>query len=220
MVARQQVSGFDLEELAFRPNEIRSLFEMNYGITLEDRVVDTLMQKTEGWITGLRLSASSVAINLPDLTRANRATGVNLADYINQQVLAPQSPVMRKFLLESSLLDEFDVGLCDAVLGEGDWKSIVNKVKQDNLFVLPVGPDGKWLRYHYIIQEFLQNCCREEEPEMAWAIQLRLAEVYEERGEVEKAYAIYHHAEDTDRLVSLIERVGTSMILNERWITF
>ncbi len=60
MVARQQVSGFDLEELAFRPNEIRSLFEMNYGMTLADHAVEELMHQTEGWITGLHLSASSV----------------------------------------------------------------------------------------------------------------------------------------------------------------
>ena len=56
MVARQQVGGFDLQELAFRPNEVRALFESNYGMTLDDRLVDGLMQQTEGWITGLHLA--------------------------------------------------------------------------------------------------------------------------------------------------------------------
>jgi LuxR family maltose regulon positive regulatory protein len=36
MVARQQVGGFDLEQLAFRPNEIHALFETNYGVSLTD----------------------------------------------------------------------------------------------------------------------------------------------------------------------------------------
>jgi len=70
MVARQQIGGFDLEELAFSPNEIRSLFEIIYGMSLDDRLVEGLMQHTEGWITGLLLSASSLTSGLPDLTRA------------------------------------------------------------------------------------------------------------------------------------------------------
>ncbi len=134
--------------------------------------------------------------------------------------MAPQPPALRRFLLQSSLLEEFDVGLCEAVLGKGDWKSFVNIIRRDNLFVLPVGSDGNWLRYHHIIQEFLQRCYREEEPEMARAIQMRLARVHEESGEVEKAYAIYRQSEDTEQLAGLIERAGTLMILNERLITF
>jgi len=90
MVARQQVGGFDLEELAFSPNEIRSLFEIIYGMSLDDRLVEVLMQQTEGWITGLLLSASSLTSSLPDLTRAARTAGVNLAGYLDQEVLAPQ----------------------------------------------------------------------------------------------------------------------------------
>ena len=157
MVARQQVSGFDLEELAFRPNEIRTLFEMTYGMTLDDRLVEGLMQQTEGWITGLLLSASNVAGSLPDMTRATRTTGVDLARYLDQEVLAPQPPIIRNFLLQTSLLEEFDADLCEAVLGKGDWKNLIKTVRQNNLFVLQIGPDGKWLRYHHIFQEFLQE---------------------------------------------------------------
>jgi len=50
-----------LEELAFCPNQIRSLFEMNYGMTLGNRAVEGVMQKTERWITGLNLSSSDEA---------------------------------------------------------------------------------------------------------------------------------------------------------------
>ena len=219
LVARQQVGGFDLEELAFRPDEIRALFERNNGITLDDQTLAGLVQKTEGWITGLQLSASSVSSDIPDLTRTSRATGVDLTGYINQQVLVPQPPALRKFLLQSSLLEEFDIGLCEAVLGKGDWKGLFKAVKHDNLFVLPVGSEGKWLRYHHIIQEFLQQRCREEEPEMAQAIELRLAVVYEERGELEKAYALLRQSGDPDRMAGLIERTGTAMIMSERLAT-
>ena len=66
-------------------------------MTLDDRLVEGLMQQTEGWITGLHLSASSVASSLPDLTRAARTAGVDLARYLDQEVLAPQPPIITQF---------------------------------------------------------------------------------------------------------------------------
>ncbi len=87
MVARQQVSGFDLEELAFRPEEISLLFEKNYGFKMASEVAEELVRQTEGWITGLILSANEVAREAPDPAtaalwasrmRAARASGVDL----------------------------------------------------------------------------------------------------------------------------------------------
>ena len=219
MVARQQVGGFDLEELAFRPNEIRSLFKINYDLELSDGVVEDLIHQTEGWITGLHLSASSVDGSLPDLTRASRAAGVDLTGYFDQQVLAPQSTELRKFMLQTSLLDEFDADLCETVLGKGDWKTMIRTIRKDNLFVLPVGPGGKWLRYHHLYQEFLLQRLREEEPDRFQIILARLGEVYKERSEWEKAYAIYHASGNLDILADLIEQAGIPMLLNERLIT-
>jgi ATP/maltotriose-dependent transcriptional regulator MalT/two-component SAPR family response regulator len=219
MVAHQQVAGFDLEQLAFRPDEIRALFEMDYGMTLADSAVEELMQQTEGWITGLHLSAGRVARGVPDLTRAARTAGVDLASYLDQQVLTPQPPKLRKFLLQTSLLEEFDADLCEAVFGKGYWKSLIKIIRQDSLFVLPVGPGGKWLRYHHLFQEFLQQRIREEEPERAQVILLRLAEVYKERHEWEKAYALYRQSGNPNLLADLVELAGTPMLLNEHLIT-
>ena len=219
MVARQQVAGFTLEELAFRPNEVRSLFELNYGINLDDQTVEELVLHTEGWITGLQLSASRVATGLPDLTRAARAAGVDIGAYLDQEVLAPQPAKVREFLLRTSLLEEFDAGLCEAVFGAGNWKSLIKTIRQNNLFVLQVGPDGKWLRYHHIFQEFLQQRLQEDEPEIANSTRLQLAKVLEKRAEWEKVYQILRNLNDPDQLSAMIERAGMEMLLSERFIT-
>jgi two-component SAPR family response regulator/Flp pilus assembly protein TadD len=104
-------------------------------------------------------------------------------------------------------------------LGKGDWKSLIKNIRQDNLFVLPVGPGGKWLRYHHLFQDFLQQRIREEEPEKVQAILSRLAEVYKERHEWEKAYALYHQSGNPNLLADLIELAGTPMLLSEHLIT-
>jgi ATP/maltotriose-dependent transcriptional regulator MalT/two-component SAPR family response regulator len=228
MVARQQVGGFDLEELAFRPDEIQALFEKNYGIKLAADVAEELVLQTEGWITGLLLSATEVVRGAPDpetaalwasRSRASRATGVDLAVYLDQQVLSQQPPELRQFLLQTSLLEEFDLNLCEAVLGAGDWKNLLTTVKRHSLFVLPVGPQGKWLRYHHLFGEFLQERMLQEAPETANIIRARLADVYEERREWEKAYAIIRQLGNPDALAGLVERVGLFVLLSEHLIT-
>ncbi len=219
MVARQQVTGFDLEQLAFQPSEIRSLFELDYGITLPENSLQELMHQTEGWITGLHLSASIATRTIPDLTKAARTAGVDLADYLDQQVLSQQSEEVRDFLLRSSLLEEFDADLCAEVFGPGHWKRLLRTVQQNNLFVLSVGNEGKFLRYHHLFQEFLQERFREEEPEAAQAILSRLAEVYQTHHDWEKAYALYRQGGNTSLLVNLVEEAGTPLLVSERLLT-
>ena len=228
MVARQQVSGFDFEELAFRPDEIRTLFEMNYGVKLDEEAINELVRQTEGWITGLHLSAPEVAVSEPgssgatlraNRTRTARASGVDLARYLDQQVLSQQPSELRQFLLQTSLLEEFDTDLCEAVLGAGDWKNLLETVKRNSLFVLPVGSNGKWLRYHHLFGEFLQERILQESPETAHTILARLASVYEERHEWEKAYALTRQLGSPDALAGLIERGGSFVLVSEHLIT-
>ena len=75
MVARQQVVGFDLEQLSFRREEIHLLLEKNQGMKPADQVVEELIRQTEGWITGLLLSASGAECHMQvpasNMSRAN-----------------------------------------------------------------------------------------------------------------------------------------------------
>jgi ATP/maltotriose-dependent transcriptional regulator MalT len=167
----------------------------------------------------LHLSAGGVPRGAPDLGYATRVAGVNLADYLDQQVLSQQTPELRGFLLKSSLFDEFDAGLCQAVLGPGNWRRTLEAVRRSNLFVLPVGPEGKWLRYHHIFQEFLQERIRQENPQAVQALLRRMTEVYQERREWEKAYAACRQLGDPELLAAAMETAGTPMLLSERLLT-
>lgn len=219
LVARQQIGGFDLTELAFRPDEIRLLFEKNYNTTLTEAETEQLMRQTEGWVTGLHLVRANGSRSLPDLTHAARAVGVDLSDYFEQQVLSQQEADIHSFLLQTSLLEEFDATLCDAVLGVGNWQVIMEQVRRNNLFVLSVGPRGESMRYHALFQEFLQKRIRQESPATAQAILLRLAEVSEENGDWEKAHYAIQQTGDQNALAALVERAGGSLIQSDRILT-
>lgn len=219
LVARQQVAGFDLTELAFRLDEIRLLFEQNYETTLTEAEAERLMRQTEGWVTGLHLIKANGSCGLPDLMRASRAVGVDLSDYFDQQVLSQQPSEMRSFLLQTSLLEEFNPALCDAILGVGDWQAMMKTARQNNLFILSVGQEGDWIRYHSLFQEFLRKRIQRENPATVQAILLRLAEVSEENGDWEKAHHAIKQVGDQDTLAALVERAGFPLIQNDRILT-
>jgi DNA-binding SARP family transcriptional activator len=83
---------------------------------------------------------------------------------------------------------------------------------QGNLFILPVDEEGKWVRYHHLFQDFLQRLVAKEHPQETSQILHRLAVVYEEREEWEKAYCQYQQLGDVEATADLIRKAGLSMI--------
>jgi len=217
MVARDIVGGLDLTELAFRIDEIQALFAQNYKMPISDDTAQELVEETEGWITGLQLSSLGIAQGMADRLRVARAAGVGLFDYLGQQVLEQQPEEIRFFLLRSSLLEEFDVALCEAVLRNlyperKDWRRWIEIVIQKNLFTLPVGIDFGWVRYHHLFRDFLQDHLQKEHPEEIPPILRNLAQVYESLNEWEKAYHVRKRLGDVEALAGLIERAAPHLM--------
>jgi LuxR family transcriptional regulator, maltose regulon positive regulatory protein len=218
MIARSQVGGLSFEELAFRPEEIQSLVLQNYQSSMPDSVAEELIRETEGWITGLLLTAHTVWEDMANLVRVARVSGIGLYEYLAQQVLDRQPQSSQEFLMRTSLLEEFDVELCRAVFGDGpDWGALIEYTLQNNLFILPVGEDGQWIRYHHLFRDFLQTRFQKEYPEQRLHILRRLIDVYVQRKEWEKAYTACQCLGDTSITAQLIERVGSAMITHGRF---
>jgi len=218
LVARSQVGGVGFEELAFRADEIQSFVLQYYHLTLSEVASQDLARDTEGWITGLMLSAQVMGPGMTNQMRAARVTGVELYTYLAQEILDQQTEALRDFLLRTAFLSEFDANLCAAIWGsEGSWRELIHQVIQNNLFVLPVGEDGKWLRYHHLFGEFLRAQFEKERPEQVEGLLRRIAEVYVSREEWMRAYAIYERIKDNNCIADLIEAAGTSLIRNAQY---
>ncbi|MCX6045269.1 MAG: tetratricopeptide repeat protein [Chloroflexi bacterium] len=219
LIARGYVGGLDFEDLSFAKDEIQRLVLQNYDKVLTDSEAEALVKATEGWITGLLLSAQSKLRNISGRMRVMRAAGINLYDYLIQQVLEQQPPFIRNFLLRTSVLGEFDAAICQAIFEPKwqppghTWETLLAEISQRNLFVLPVGEDGTTLRYHHLFQDFLQKQLAEEHPTEEAIILERLATVYMREQAWEKAHQLYQRLANRPAIADLIEQAG-QLLLN------
>jgi ATP/maltotriose-dependent transcriptional regulator MalT len=220
MVGRSLVGGLGMPELAFQPDEIQALMLKNYQQAIPDAIAIELAKQTEGWITGLLLSAQTMWQGMVDQLRLARVSGVDLYGYLVEQVLNQQPPVMRDFLLKTSFLDEFDAELCDAFLGNPPasytWQGILEDVVRRNLFVMPVGETGNWLHYHRLFSEFLQAQYIKEQPAEVNDLLFKLVDVFAEREDWEKAYSYCQRLGKPEITADLLEKAGEVMVLNGR----
>lgn len=224
LVARSQVGGLSFEELAFQPQEIQELMLQNHRLVLSDQQAKEMANSTEGWITGLLLSTQIMGGELSEKIRINRVPGIGLYEYLAQQVLDHQSSEIQDFLLRTSLLEEFDAGLCEETIGRAlgwdvNWRELMDSVLQRNLFVLPVGEEGSFLRYHHLFRDFLQDRILNSRPVEAGKIRKELAAVYARRGEWEHAYELFKLLGSQNDLLELIESAGPALMGQGRMVT-
>lgn len=225
-VAKDQVSGLSFSDLAFKPEELQALALQNSGTPMTDEEARRLIDEAEGWITGLQFSDSD---RLRGGSKPSAfGSKANLHEYFGHQVLDRQPPELRLIVLRTSLLEEFDASLCDNVLSPfysepQDWQFWIKEISQNNLFALPVGEDGRWLRYHHLFRDFIREQFERERPQEVKPILARLQKAYEGMGEWGKAHYICHKLGDMDALADLVERAGSSMLVNahltvENWL--
>lgn len=220
LVARSEVGGIGVDELCFQPDEIQALFLQNQRQVLPTNLARELARKTEGWITGVLLSGQSPG-SLPAGRSTLKAIGLSLDSYLAQQVLEKQPEEIQIFLLRTALLEEFNAGFCGEVIGPAlnldlNWVALMEAALRNNLFILPVGEESIWLRYHHLFLEFLQNRMLQQRPEEAKSIQARLATVYAGRGEWERAYRVYQRLGQLANQANLLEQAGPDLMSTGR----
>ena len=221
MVGRSQVGGLSFRELAFETAEIEAWIGQTYQEQISPELAASLFEQTEGWITGLLLSAQSHWQGMSDRLRVAQASGVDLSSYLMDQVFDQQPDIRRCFLMQTSLMEEFNPVLCQRVLGEpppgATWQALTEEVFHNNLFIQPLG-DG-WLRYHHLFRDFLQAEFARRHPAEYRRIYCTLAEVYAEEKAWEKSREIFQRLGDQSAVAALIERASPTLAQTGRYQT-
>jgi ATP/maltotriose-dependent transcriptional regulator MalT/DNA-binding SARP family transcriptional activator len=189
LTARGEVGGLGQEDLCFRGDEIQKLLAQNYQLHIPEKEAKELAAQSEGWITGILLTAHMMWQDiLEGLVRA-RTSDQPVYDYLAQEVFAHQEPPVQAFLTTSSTLREMSPTLCQEALGLEEAEHFLKLVEDRNLFVTRL--EGEWYRYHHLFQEYLQAQLRQEEESRWIELHRRAARWFEAHQQPEEA--VHHY---------------------------
>jgi LuxR family maltose regulon positive regulatory protein len=168
--ARGQLTEIRDRDLLFTTDEVVQLLNGSMALDLPARAVTTIAQRTEGWIAGLQMAALSARAHkeLGDLEvfiDAFGGTNRYILDYLTEEVLRQQPPLVQDFLIETSILERMCGELCDAVRSQAsgafDSQSILVQLERTNMFVIPLDDERRWYRYHHLFADLLQSMLRQ-----------------------------------------------------------
>lgn len=224
--ARGELLEIDHKDLAFTPGEVSALFHEQYGHRLTPAEVQSLTEKTEGWIIALQLiwqglrsgvitdvSASLVPpaqLSFVDVMGSRHSLD-DLFAYLAQEVLDQQPPDLQDFVLSTSVLRQMSPAACDALRQARDSREILAYLYDRDLFLVDLGEGQS--RYHHLFRDFLQG---QVPPEQASDLHHRAADYYRSIGDDEEA--IYHllTAAAHGAAAALLDELGKRMVRRGR----
>jgi len=218
LAARDEVAGIGVEHLRFTPREISDLLQARGDTGLTPQQVETLAQRTEGWITGILLTAqaSNWAGATRDILEISGASG-GVFDFMAEQVFARQTPALQSFLLGSALFHTMTPPLCDALLNITNSAELLQSLVAANLFTFPLDAEGVYYQYHQLFQEFLVAKFQRDDPRNYRELSIRQAELMQQRGMQDEAVDSYLAAEAFDQAAAALELVVQDTFDSGRW---
>lgn len=213
--ANNQITEVRAGELRFARDEVDCFLNQIMGLNLSPANVTVLADKTEGWVAGLQLAGLSIRDREDPSGFIARLSGSHryILGYLTEEVLDLQQPEIRRFLLQTAILNSLNGALCDAVTGRTDSTALLERLFHANLFLIPADDEQRWYRYHHLFADLLRNaqdaCQKDQSKDLhqrasRWYAQARMP------GE-----AIHHAlaAADYELAVKLLEEYATGMIM-------
>jgi LuxR family maltose regulon positive regulatory protein len=185
------------------------------GLELENEDVKMLETRTEGWGVGLLLAAQSMQgrIDKSEFISAFSGSQHYILEYLIEEVLNRQSKEAKKFLLQTSILNRFCAPLCDAVTEEENSEETIQKLRKNNLFIIPLDQDHIWYRYHHLFADLLVNFLHKEfSKKEVLQLHRRASYWYRDVKNIEEAIKYALSGQDFEQAANLIEQIVDQVI--------
>jgi LuxR family maltose regulon positive regulatory protein len=206
--ARGELVEVRAADLRFTPDEAAVYLTEVMGLHLTAGDVAALEGRTEGWIAALQLAGLSMQgrADIAGFIAGFAGDDRYIVDYLVEEVLQRQTGAIRRFLLQTSILDRLSGPLCDAVTGQNGGKATLDALDRANLFVVPLDDRRRWYRYHHLFADVLRAHLVAEQPDALRDLHRRASDWYEQNGERSDAIRHALAAEDFPKAADLIEQ--------------
>ncbi|MGA6926258.1 MAG: LuxR C-terminal-related transcriptional regulator [Desulfosarcina sp.] len=225
MRAKGQMIEIRTRDLRFSLEETLAFLNKMTGAPVDSAIAAILEEKTEGWVTGLRLAALSMRLNkeiarkLAELPTENRY----VMDYVVTEILAHYPPAVQARMMKTSVLGRFCAPLCEAVCRSADdggpkGREFLELLENDNLFVIPLDEERKWFRFHHLFQALLKRQLKQRfNTEDIVTLHSRASAWFDENGYIEEALWHAHEGGDLAVAARLVKNYRHAIMNSEKW---
>ncbi len=194
------------DTLRFTDQESRDLLDDVF----DDDELTRLIGELEGWPVALQLVklVSLQGPSAPNPLARLTARGGHLSAYLSDTILKGLPDHVVDFLLQTSILEKFNVDLADQVRAKTDSWQILEALAPLQSLLTSLDADSAWFRYHHLFAEYLQGQLRLRRPGEAAILHHRASTAFERLGLLPEAVWHSQMAGDLGRCAALIEQAG------------
>lgn len=182
------------------------------GVEIASALLEAAVNRTEGWFAGLQLLGISwqKCTNQAEMLAQLCGTQHYIRDYLLEQVLQQQSPVLQRFLLCTALLDRFCASLCDAVMEIDTSQTLLEHLERANIFIIPLDEQRHWYRYHHLFAEMLRSRLTQTYGNELCDLHQRASRWYNEQRYVHEVVSHALQANAWEQAADLVEHAARS----------
>lgn len=207
----RQMLELQEQDLRLTRDETRELLSVQ-GAELPGVALDNLLQRSEGWVAGLRLWLLTAGEGERDL---HGAQGM-IRDYLLEEVIERQPPELQAFLYDTACLERFCAELCDAVRDSHDSAAILQHLQAHQVFLVPLDEQGRWFRYHHLFSDLLRASPAGQLSQPQARLHLRACRWFSGQGLLDEAVEQALRAGQPDVAASLVQNFSEEHLLAEQ----
>jgi ATP/maltotriose-dependent transcriptional regulator MalT/two-component SAPR family response regulator len=208
LVVDGEMTGISLHDLSLNREELVSFTRQFSRVELEESDIDRLLTETQGWISGVLLSA---VLMQDSSTRMLQESPPMVYEYLASVVLNQQAEDVRQFLLGSSVLPIMTAEGCDQVLRREDSQHYLTQLVRKGLFTTSTDLTPRTYEYHPLFRQFLTDTLTKLDRRRLRSLRTRAAAYLATHGWPEDAVEMYFKAGAIKRVATIVEKYAPAM---------
>ncbi|MBV4470609.1 LuxR C-terminal-related transcriptional regulator [Pseudomonas siliginis] len=205
------------QDLRLTHDEALTLLD-RHSSSLRGEALESLIQRSEGWVAGLRfwLLAVAEAGNDAALPQALNGGEGLIRDYLLEEVIDCLPAEVQSFLYETAPQERFCSELCDAVREAHDSAEILRFLLAHQVFLVPLDEHGHWYRYHHLFSDLLRSRPIAQAMVPNATLHLRACRWFNAQGLLDEAVEQALRAGHLDVAANLVQNLSEEQLLAEQ----
>jgi len=216
-LSRQRLRGLMQEitdtDLRFSQDEAKIFLNRIMNIEVDEKTLNLLNERTEGWIAGIQLAALSMQgdKNYFEFVESFKGDDHLVMNYMVEEVLSQQSDELKHFLLSTAVLSRLNAALCNQVAEITNSQAILTQLDKANMFLVALDNTRTWFRYHHLFGDLLLAQIKNTQPEKIVQLHQRASDWYLSEKMYEDAANHAFKVDDFQRALIILGACGRKL---------